>query len=162
MGCRNIILLLLSIAACRRTEVVIGIAPDLDAPGQINQVVVQVFRLPSNVEVSREFISVPGAPRGIFVLPGSFGVESSAGDSVRSFVKLTGCLVNDPTGNPDIDACNPDEPLPTATTEPDPVKLAAKLAAAKIKIVRTQSFSLISNETLWHRMTLISPCKTSA
>ncbi len=74
----------------KRTEVVVGLATDLDAPAPLRKVNIQVSRLPEDIIVAGTDASFPisGAVDTVYELPGTYGVYSDAGTADRVRVRL--------------------------------------------------------------------------
>jgi len=89
---RVLVLSLLVMGACttKRTEVVIGVATNLDAPAQISSVLMTVSR--DGVPLVVQTWDLPGVPAGQFELPGAFGVYADDGSEPRIEVELVGLL----------------------------------------------------------------------
>src|SRR5262249_7910808 len=92
MGMRPPVLSLLARGACtsKRTEVVIGVATNLDAPTQMSSVLMTVSR--DGVPLVVQTWDLPGIPAGRFELPGAFGVYTDDGSEPRIEVELVGQL----------------------------------------------------------------------
>jgi 6-phosphogluconolactonase (cycloisomerase 2 family) len=121
---RPLVLSLLALCACttKRTEVVIGVATNLDAPTQMSNVLMTVSR--DGVPLVVQTWDLPGVPAGQFELPGAFGVYTDDGSEPRIEVELVGQL-----GTQDL-------------------------------IHRRAIFSLIKEQTLFMRLTLVDSCKS--
>ena len=82
---------LTAIAGCaekKRTEVILGLATDLDAPTPLRSVHLQVVRLPEIVEVGKQDWTITGESNKPYELPGSFAVYSADGSPDRVRVVL--------------------------------------------------------------------------
>jgi hypothetical protein len=118
---RRLLALLWLLVGCRdRTEVVIGVATDLRARGQIDTVVFQAAR--NGTALVQQHWDLSDVPAGRYELPGSFGLYS------------------------------PDGSQPT-------VELTLKGYRGKDLVVeRDAILSLVSDQTLFMRMSLVSSC----
>ena len=74
----------------KRTEIILGVATDLDAPDPLTLVSLEVFNLPNDIPVATQPLDISGNVNGIYELPGTFGVYSASGAADRIRVKLTG------------------------------------------------------------------------
>ena len=74
----------------KRTEVMLGVATDLDAPDPLTLVDLQVFKLPEEIPVAGQGLEISGNINTVYELPGTFGVYSASGAADRIRVKLTG------------------------------------------------------------------------
>jgi hypothetical protein len=74
----------------KRTEVVVGLATDLDAPAPLRKVNIQVSRLPDDIIVAGTDASFPisGAVDTVYELPGTYGIYSDVGTADRVRVRL--------------------------------------------------------------------------
>jgi 6-phosphogluconolactonase (cycloisomerase 2 family) len=86
-------LLLLLGCTTNRTEVVIGVATDLDAPSQMGTVRMTVSR--EDVPLIEQVWDLPGIPAQPFELPGSFGLYTDDGSEPRITVEVVGLLGSD-------------------------------------------------------------------
>jgi hypothetical protein len=95
MSKRLLMVCALCAAACttKRTEVVIGVATDLPAPGALDQVKLEIYR--NNVlAFDIPPWDVPGTAQGQFILPASFGVYADDGSEPRVEVLVHGIKNN--------------------------------------------------------------------
>jgi hypothetical protein len=76
-----------------RTEILVGILTDLDAPGALDHVHLQLVQpdtlVPYDMPADWD---IPGTATGQFVLPGSYGLYTADGSARRVRVDLTGSL----------------------------------------------------------------------
>ena len=86
--------LLLALAAlgCNRTEIVIGVVTDIEAPDSVDTVVLSAER--EGVQVLSYTWPISGIPNQPFELPGSFGVYSSDGTPVKVTLEVAGLKGN--------------------------------------------------------------------
>jgi hypothetical protein len=73
-----------------RTEIMLGVATDLDAPAPLNKVLMNIERLSDGLPIGQQEFLIPGTPSGVFELPGTYGVYSEGGNPDRFRVTLTG------------------------------------------------------------------------
>src|SRR5215468_2791606 len=95
MNKRLLMMCALCAAACttKRTEVVIGVATDLPAPGALDQVKLEIYR--NNVlAFDIPPWDVPGTATGQFILPASFGVYADDSSEPRVEVLVHGIKNN--------------------------------------------------------------------
>src|SRR5438046_2584426 len=73
----------------KRTEIVVGVATDLSAPGALDQVKLEIYR---NNKIAFDIPpwDVPGAAGDKFVLPASFGLYADDGTEPRVEVLVHG------------------------------------------------------------------------
>ena len=74
----------------KRTEIILGVATDLDAPDPLALVSLEVFKLPENIPVAAQPLDISGNVNSVYELPGTFAVYSASGSADRIRVKLTG------------------------------------------------------------------------
>jgi hypothetical protein len=74
----------------KRTEIILGVATDLDAPDPLTLVSLEVFKLPENIPVAMQPLDISGNVNSVYELPGTFAVYSASGAADRIRVKLTG------------------------------------------------------------------------
>ena len=94
---RRVLLAALLASACttKRTEIVIGVATNLDAPTPLSSVQATISR--EGVPLLQQNWTLPGVPQGEFELPGSLGVYTDDGTEPRIEIELIGF-----TGTDDI------------------------------------------------------------
>lgn len=74
----------------KRTEVVVGLATDLDAPAPLSSVRLEASVLPHDVATDTgESRNISGNPAHPYTIPGTYGIYSEAGTADRVRVKLT-------------------------------------------------------------------------
>jgi 6-phosphogluconolactonase (cycloisomerase 2 family) len=85
---RRVLLAALLLSACttKRTEIVIGVATNLDAPTPLSSVHATVSR--EGVPLLQQDWTLPGVPQGQFELPGSLGVYTDDGTEPRIEIEL--------------------------------------------------------------------------
>ncbi len=105
-----------------RTEIVLGVATDLKARGQLDNVTLTASR--DGIPVINHSWSLTDVPAGTFELPGSFGIYSPDGSEPRVQIDVKGFL----NGNLVVD--------------------------------RQSLLALVSGETLFTRMALVSDCNS--
>ena len=77
-------------AGKKRTEIILGLATDVDAPAPLQSVTLQVFNPPSSSVVADEQeLSISGTLDEVYELPGTYGVYSADGAPDRVRVLLT-------------------------------------------------------------------------
>ena len=114
-------LLLCGACTTKRTEIVIGVATNLDAPAPLSSVQATISR--DGVPLLQQNWTLPGVPQGQFELPGSFGVYTDDGSEPRIEIEIIGF-----SGNDDL-------------------------------IHRHAILSLVKEQTLFMRMTLVDSCQ---
>ena len=72
----------------KRTEIVLGLATDLDAPVPLASVQMQVTRLPDGLPIGQQDFPISGNINSDYELPGTYGVYSASGTADRFGVKL--------------------------------------------------------------------------
>ena len=84
---------LLAVDACdkRRTQVMLGISTDMDAPAPMDEVHLQIFDLdhPEQLPFTDLFWPISGTTSQQFQIPGSFGIFSPNGTQARIRIDLT-------------------------------------------------------------------------
>jgi hypothetical protein len=73
----------------KRTEIIVGVATDLDAPAPLAKVLIQAYRLPQVINIGMAERAISGDGVVPYSIPATFGVYSDAGTPDRVRVKLT-------------------------------------------------------------------------
>ena len=96
MKARGLVLglaVLTAIAGCgekKRTEVILGLATDLNAPAPLSAVNLKVLHLPDLGVLQDQDLPISGKTGELYDLPGSFAVYSANGTADRVRIELTG------------------------------------------------------------------------
>lgn len=77
-------------AGCRRTEILIGVITDIEAPNSVDTVRLTATRVDTMKEVVRQEWPISGVQNQPFELPGSFGIYSPDGSEPRVQVRVAG------------------------------------------------------------------------
>ncbi len=121
--CLAFVTALVAVAGCaQRTEVVIGVATDLKAKGQLDLVSFTALR--DGIPIIAHTWDLTDIPSGQYELPGSFGIYSPDGSEPRVDLQVQGFL------------------------------------DGQVVVSRESLLSLVSNETLFTRMALVSDCNS--
>ena len=89
----GVAVLLAAIAGCaekKRTEIILGLATDLNAPSPLRSVALKVSHQPDDMVLATQMWSISGQPTLPDELPGSFAIYSASGTADRVRVELTG------------------------------------------------------------------------
>jgi len=81
-----------ALGACKttsRTEIIVGVATDLNAPAPLYQVKMEVFRLPLGTTIGDQPFMISGTPDNVYELPGTYAVYSDQGTADRVRLVLT-------------------------------------------------------------------------
>ncbi|HEX4406547.1 MAG TPA: NHL repeat-containing protein [Polyangia bacterium] len=90
VGALAVALALTGCAAKKRTEIILGLATDVDAPAPLRSVTLQVFNPPTSTVVADEQdLTISGTLDEVYELPGTYGVYSANGGADRVRVLLT-------------------------------------------------------------------------
>jgi streptogramin lyase len=90
VGALAVALGLTGCAAKKRTEIILGLATDVDAPAPLRSVTLQVFNPPtSSVVADEQDLTISGTLDEEYELPGTYGVYSADGAPDRVRVLLT-------------------------------------------------------------------------
>jgi streptogramin lyase len=90
IGALAVALALTGCAAKKRTEIILGLATDVDAPAPLQSVTLQVFNPPTSSSVADEQdLTISGTLDEVYELPGTYGVYSADGAPDRVRVLLT-------------------------------------------------------------------------
>ena len=90
VGALAVALGLTGCAAKKRTEIILGLATDVDAPKPLRSVTLQVFNPPTaSVVADEQDLTISGTLDEVYELPGTYGVYSADGAPDRVRVLLT-------------------------------------------------------------------------
>ena len=74
----------------KRTEIILGLATDLNAPTPLRSVALKVSHQPDDMVLATQMWSISGQPTLPDELPGSFAIYSASGTADRVRIELTG------------------------------------------------------------------------